>query len=140
MRVMNYLLILGIIIAIGIIIASFIHFNNSLTFSVVFSNAQGIQKGDGLFLYGIKVGEVRQLYVEDNAAVIVVKTNSKLKTRIPQDTQFYVIDANQSQKGIEMKPGKDLIMLKRHDIVKANDTEMIDDLAKIIRTIRKLLD
>jgi paraquat-inducible protein B len=140
MKTRTYLIIFGIILVLGVSITLFIHYQNSITFSIIFSNAKGVQKGDGLYLYGIKVGEVKKLYVEENSAVVVVATNRKLKAGIPKDSQFYVIDANQSQKGIEVKMGKEVVMIKQNDYVKANDSEVIEDIAKIIKTIRKLIE
>lgn len=89
-------LLVGVIFIAGIIILAVIAFsgqrvfNRDFVFYIEFESAQGLQKGDLVYLKGVRTGSIEEVVLEGDNPVVKAAIERKYEVKLTADSFFYI--------------------------------------------------
>lgn len=112
-------------------------FTSSRTFYAYFENASGLKPGSSITLHGVKIGQIRKLYIDENndgindghIKVVLYIENEELF--IADNSEAVMYNENPlGSKAIKLVLGDSKIALKNESIIESKEAENMIDMIK----------
>lgn len=119
---------------------------------ILFTNVEGLQKGDPITLSGVKVGNVKSMAFHESNRGVVVTASVRQELKIPDDSEAYVTPVGMmGEKAISLRLGEHETMLRPEGAIKGAVTTdlaqltvsaapVLGELRDILQRLRELLN